>query len=218
MNLGALFYPREDLDGDEIPFDSLFIPYIYREIYFEGIYIDVLNQRYDMTIVDVGANIGVTAQHFKDHAKRLIAVEPSPEHFAALKKNKEYNGWDNVELCNYAIADKDGEMLLSVNKANRTCNSLVVGNGQGHTVKTVAFDTFFKENKLEEIDFMKFDVEGAEDLILRSDGFKKVTDKIKTMVIEFHHPNWTELAQYLIDLGYQARRFKSSAIVVLFTR
>lgn len=241
IELGGLFYPTKDEAGNPVPFESLFIPYIYKEIEFDGLYIDILNQRSDMVIVDVGANIGITANHFRKHAKKLYAIEPSPEHFAALKQNKEFNHWDNVKLLNYALADKDGELEFTQNTLNRTMNTLAVGvddgshqldvklgtvplkmNAQGYdtTVKvaTKSIDHFMEENNIEQVDFMKFDVEGAEDLILRSDGFKKVCDKIKAIEVEFHFPNWRELADYLIDLGYTARRYDCSAIVVLFSR
>lgn len=211
--LKALFYP-----GD-VPFDSLYIPYIYKEIYFDGVYIDVLNQRKDLVIMDVGANIGVTVQHFRDYAKKVYALEPSPEHFEALKKNKEFNKWDNVELFNVALADKDGEMALNMNANNRTCNSLVLSyGGDSVKVKTVAFDTFIEENKIERVDFCKFDVEGAEDMILRSEGFKKVCEKVRAIEIEFHFPSWPQLADYLVSLGYTARQFRTDAVILLFTR
>jgi FkbM family methyltransferase len=220
--LGGLFYPTKDRHGNEIPFDSLFIPYIYREIYFEGLYVDVLNGRKDMTILDIGANIGVTVQHFRNFAKKVYAVEPSTEHFNALKKNKEFNKWDNVEIFKAAIADRDGEMTLRLFDQNRTCHSLVFGEQPGRsdaeTVKTYAFDTFFKENNIDEVDFCKFDVEGAEDLILRSPGFEKIASKIKAIEIEFHFPTYPELVKHLIKLGFNARRYPSSAVVILFTR
>lgn len=218
MALGALFYPKGTKDKP-ISFDTLFIPYIYKEIYFDGLYVDILNGRKDMTILDVGANIGVTVQHFQPYAKKLYAIEPSPEHFEALKKNKEYNGWDNVELFNMALADKDGEMVLHQHSGNRTCNSLVLDyKGEGVTVQTMAFDTFMEQNKIDTVDFCKFDVEGAEDMIFRSDGFKKVCERIKAIEIEFHFPTWTRLADYLQSLGYSVRRYETSGIVLLFTR
>lgn len=224
--LGALFYPSVDQFGNEVPFDSLYIPYIYNEIYFEGVYIDILNGRTDMTIIDVGANIGVTVDHFRKFAKKVYAIEPSPENFAALAKNKEFNNWDNVELHNVAWADKDGEMEFHQSPNNRTTNQLVMGDDHSSSwyleqtvkVKTQAIDTFFKENNITKVDFMKFDPEGAEDLILRSEGFKKVCDKIKAIEIEFHHPDWMNLVEYLKGLGYEPRRYQSSAIIVLFTR
>lgn len=241
--LGALFYPVQDQLGREIPFDSLFIPYIYKEIYFEGVYIDVLNQKKDMVIVDVGANIGVTVDYFRRYAKKLYAIEPSPEHFAALKKNKEFNNWDNVELFNYALADHDGEMSFAQNSGNRTMNTLM-DSGQkdkhGHVILTdgisdrpmikardyqegikvpvKSIDQFFKEAGITHVDFMKFDPEGAEDMILRSEGFKKVAHMIDNIEVEFHFSTWGELVNYMVSLGYKARQYDSSAHIVLFFR
>lgn len=242
IRLGGLFYPKQDQAGNEIPFESLFIPYIYKEIYLEGVYIDVLNGKKDLTIIDVGSNIGITVDHFRPYAKRLYAIEPSPEHFTALKQNKEFNSWDNVELFNVALADKDGEMSFNQNSHNRTMNSLILGEQIDHhkhlikpemkfegeisakgyedsiRVQTKSIDHFFEENNIEHVDFMKFDPEGAEDMILRSEGFKKVVDKIDTIMVEFHFPNWRELVDYMISLGFKARQYESSAVIVLFFR
>lgn len=217
-NLGALFYPTGTKDKP-IPFDSLYIPYIYNEIYFEGVYVDIFNQKKDMVVIDVGANIGVVTQYMRPFCKKLYAIEPSEMHFEALKKNKEFNNWDNVELFKAAMADKDGEMTVNYLDNNLTCNSITNDYGQGgNKCKTYAFDTFMKENKIDTVDFCKFDVEGAEDLILRSDGFKKVTERVKAIEVEFHHPNFMDLVQYMMRLGYKARRYESSAVIVLFTR
>lgn len=242
MKMGAIFYPTEDQAGNKIPFDTLYIPYIYKEIYFEGIYIDILNQKKDLVIVDVGANIGITVQHFQPYAKKLYAIEPSPEHFEALKMNKELNGWNNVELFNIALADKDGVMSFAQNVKNRTMNTLIVGEktredeytvkpeakvgalikARGYDTKidvfTQSIDHFFEQNKIEKVDFMKFDTEGAEDMILRSEGFKKIVDKIDAIMVEFHFPNWMELVSYMTEFGFKARQYESSAKVVLFLR
>ena len=218
MALGALFYPK-GTDENPIKFDNLFIPYIYKEIYIEGLYIDIFNTKKDMVVIDAGANVGIVTQYMRDYAKKVYAVEPSSEHFEALQKNKEYNNWDNVETFNVAFADKDGEMQLNYLPANRTSHSLVNDYKQGgQTVKTVAFDTFFEQNKIDEVDFMKFDVEGSEDMILRSEGFIKVAPKIKAIEIEFHYPTFPSLVEHLMKLGYKARRYDSSAVVILFTR
>jgi len=216
--LNALFYPAGTKEKP-IKFDSLFIPYIYKEIYFDSLYVDIVNGKTDMTIIDVGANIGVTTQYFRDYSKKVYAIEPSSEHFEALKQNKEFNHWDNVEIFKYAIADKNGEMILNTLTSNRTCHSLINDYKQGgEKVKTIKMDTFFEENKIEKCDFMKFDVEGAEDMILRSEGFRKVKDKIDAIEVEFHYPTFPNLVKYMIGLGYTARRYDSSAIVILFLR
>jgi len=218
MALGALFYPK-GTDENPIKFDNLFIPYIYKEIYIEGLYIDILNTKKDMTIMDLGANLGIVTQYMLDNAKKIYAIEPSTEHFEALQKNKEYNNWDNVETFNVAFADKDGEMQLNYLPANRTSHSLVNDYKQGgQTVKTVAFDTFFEQNKIEHIDFIKSDVEGAEDLIYRSEGFLKVAPKIDAIMMEMHYPTFPKLVEHMMSLGYKAKRYDSSAVVILFYR
>ena len=237
--LKALFYP-------DVNFETLFIPHIYREIYLDKIYADVFKNKQpgSMTIVDVGANIGIVTQYMRPFARKLYAIEPSSEHFEALAKNKEFNDWDNVEIFKVAIADKDGEMNFAQNTQNRTMNSLMVSNHhdrdtdklilydgisnkpmvsvRGYDIKTKvptkSIDHFFEENKIDQVDFMKFDVEGAEDLILRSEGFKKIAEKIKAIEVEFHFPTWKELVAYMIGLGFTAKQYKSSAIVLLFSR
>ena len=75
-----------------------------------------------------------------------------------------------------------------------------------------------KENKIKEVDFVKMDVEGAEESILKSEGFTSVCHLIKAIEIEFHFPSYPELIEHMIKLGYSARRYESSAIVILFTR
>ncbi len=220
-NLGALFYPK-GTEEKPVAFESLFIPYIYKEIYLEGLYLDIFNQKplRSMTIMDVGANIGVVTQYMQPYAKTLYSIEPSTEHFEALSKNVEFNGWDNVKPFKMAISDTDGEADLHLFDANHTCHSIVNQYAKGETekVKTQTFETFFKENNIEQIDFCKFDVEGAEDTILRSNSFKNIASKIKAIEIEFHYPTYPELVKLMIDLGFSARRYESSAIVILFVR
>ena len=211
--LKALFY-------SDVPFEQTYIPYIYKEIYFDGIYVDVLNQKKDLVIIDVGANIGIITDYMRPYAKKIYSIEPSTEHFEALKQNKEYNKWDNVEIFKLAISDKDGEMDLSLNMKNRTCHSLVEDwqFKKKEKVKTMRFDTFMKENKIGEVDFVKFDVEGAEDMILRSEGFVNIAQKIKAIEIEFHYKTFPGLIKQMESLGFQGRRYDCSSIVVLFTR
>ncbi len=219
IKLGGLFFPIENEYG-EIPWDTLYIPYIYKEIWIDGIYIDVLNGLKDATILDIGANIGIITEHMRAHAKKIYAVEPASEHFAALKQNKEFNNWDNVEIFNYAITDKDGEAVLNKSRGNRTCNTLVqeYKSGEKQKVKGVAMDTFFKENNITSVDFCKMDIEGSEELVLRSEGFKKVAPKIKSIMLEFHFKNWPKLVEHMGTLGFKHRIYQSDAIVVLFHR
>jgi len=210
--LKALFYP-------DVSFNSLYIPYIYKEIYFENVYADIFNQNHNMVIIDVGANIGIVTQYMRDYAKKVYAIEPASKHFKALKKNKKYNKWDNVEIFKMAIADRNGRMRLNNYNDNLTMYSITTNYHQGwELVDTMAIDTFFKKNDIDNVDFMKLDVEGAEDLILRSKGFRKVVSKIKAIEIEFHLPFGEELIKYMVGFGYKAKKIPADANIVLFRR
>jgi len=217
--LNALFYPAGTKEKP-IKFDSLYIPYIYKEIYFEGVYTDIFTGKKDMTVIDVGANIGVVTQYMREFAKIIYAIEPSPEHFEALKKNVEFNKWTNVKPFQLALSNKDGKAMLNQLDQNRTSHSLAIEyKGDQVEVDTMCFDTFLEKNKIKgDIDFVKFDVEGAEDMILRSEGFKKIAHRIKAIEVEFHFPTFPDLVQYMMSLGFEARRYDSSAVIVLFTR
>lgn len=218
--LKALFYP-----GD-VPFDSLFIPAIYHEIYYDSIYLDIMNvldkEKKDPIVVDVGSNIGITVQHFREHAKKVYAIEPATEHFEALSKNKEFNHWDNVELFKLAIAEDNGKADLKFYQNNRTSHSLVyssnVSPGDHEEVETMTVNTFLDANKIKHVDFMKMDIEGAEDKVLRSKDFAEASKIIDNIMLEFHYPNFPELINIMIELGYNARRYPCSAIVVDFAK
>jgi len=71
--LGAIYYPKGTEDKP-IPFDSLYLPYIWKEIYFDGIYLDIFNTKKDMVVLDVGANIGLVTQYMRDFAKKVYAI------------------------------------------------------------------------------------------------------------------------------------------------
>jgi FkbM family methyltransferase len=216
--LGALFFPGE------VPFDSLYIPAILKEIYIEGIYTDVFNEvkENSMVIMDVGANIGLVTNYMRKWAKKIYAFEPASEHFEALSKNKEFNHWDNVEVFHQAMADHKGELELRLYEKNRTSHSLVIlpdnDNPKIEKVPTTTFADFFKENKVDVVDFVKFDVEGSEGMILLSPSFVSVADKIKAIEIEFHFPDYMKLVEHLIHLGFKAKRYECTAIVMLFYR
>ena len=210
----------------DIPFKNLYIPHIYKEIYFDKIYTGIFENKKDMVIIDVGANIGIITRFMRDFAKTIYSIEPSPENFEALKKNVEFNEWDNVIPFNFALSDKDGKANFNIWLKNRTGNSLVYTFGAASARKTVEvdtkrFDTFFAENNIGEVDFVKLDVEGAEDMILYSDGFKNIADKIKSIMVEFHFarsdkPRTARLVQHITSFGFKEK--KCAEIISLFTR
>ena len=112
------------------------------------------------------------------------------------------------------IIPRLSELLInSVKKRTKGKVGIAFSGGVDSTLLAFICSKLNVEFKLYNVGY-----EGAEDLILRSEGFKKVAEKIKAIEVEFHYPTWAQLVQYMTELGYQARRYESSAIIVLFTR
>jgi len=226
MPLSALFYPK-GTEEKPIKFEELYIPYIYNEIYFDGVYLDVINslkhsgkKKEDITILDIGANIGVISQYLREFGK-VYSVEPSTEHFEALKKNKEFNGWDDVEIFNYAIAHEEGEMSFHHNEDNLTCNSLVMGFAKEHEdkVKTKGMMDFFKDAGIKHVDFCKMDIEGGEELVIPSKQFAEACQHIDCIEIAFHLPDFTKHLKTMEKIGFKtARRYQCAEILFIFTK
>jgi len=217
--LKAIFYP-----GD-VPFDTLFIPSIFYEIYYDSVYLDVLNvldkEKKNPVIVDVGANIGLTVNHFLDHAAKIYAIEPATENFEALKKNKEFNHWDKVELFNTAIWVDDRGAEMRIYSKNHTSNSIVFRgeiDRDFERVPTITLNNFLKDNNIKHVDFMKFDVEGAEKEVLMSADFDEASKIIDNIMVEFHFPDFPEQVNHLIKLGYKARRYPCAATIIDFAK
>lgn len=221
----ALFYP-------EVEWGTLRIPSIYSEIYGDGLY-SVLGDKRDLVIVDAGANIGIVTAHMRENAKKIYAIEPSPLEFEALEANKVFNEWGNVEVFQFALSDTDGEVDFFVNPINRTGSTLRKAPGmigeRGFEnpekyysppikVKTKRLSTFLREQNIERVDFMKMDIEGAEGEVLCDPEFASIADRIDSMLVEFHYPNWRDVAEIIKSYGYTAYKFKTEAIVCLFAK
>jgi len=215
--LKALFYPVGTTENP-ISFESLYIPWIFKEIYFEKVYRSLIGNK-DLTIIDFGGNIGLVTMYMRQFAKIVYTMEPSSEHYEALEMNKKANGWDNVELFKMALSDKNGKTKLGKQPENLTMNSITSGYSEGEMVKTVTIDKFFKDNKIKHVDFIKLDIEGAEEQVLMGKGFKKVSPMIDAIEVEFHTPNWTNITGYMVNvLGYNASKFNTDATILLFSR
>jgi FkbM family methyltransferase len=115
-----------------------------------------------MTIVDVGANIGIyTILMAKavGASGRVYAVEPSTENLELLYKNIELNGLNNVQVIPFAAGMNPQLRKFYLNEAS-TRNSFYRSSATISTieVKEIPLDSVIKEP----VDFVKIDVEGGE--------------------------------------------------------
>jgi FkbM family methyltransferase len=124
------------------------------------------------TFVDIGANIGAYSLFVAARAggsARILAIEPQPEIFDRLTYNISQNPFGTVKAVACAVADKAGELTLFLDPRNKGESSVkIVGSSQAGSVKVPAVSLLdlLRAERFFNVDAIKLDVEGAEDLIL----------------------------------------------------
>jgi FkbM family methyltransferase len=128
------------------------------------------------TVLDVGANIGVTAvmSGFLVGDGRVVAMEPVPETFRHLQLNTERSGLTNVTCLRAAAGSEEGEVELvtqtGANVAAFVGYEHVLERYRGyeaHAAPVVPLDQVAADQHLDRVDFIKVDVEGYELEVLR---------------------------------------------------
>jgi FkbM family methyltransferase len=135
------------------------------------------NVKPGMVAVDVGANIGAhtltLAQCVGAHG-RVHAFEPTRV-FDTLSHNVRQNGFtDRTKLNHCAVGDRDGTIrLLSCKPGLELFTSREIplvpeaSTGEYADYPLVTLDSYASMNHIDSIDFLKVDVEGAEELVFR---------------------------------------------------
>jgi len=117
-------------------------------------------------VLDAGANVGVfTRKALWAGAAKVIAIEPGPENLECLRRNFAAEIADGrVVIYPKGIWDKDDVLKLSVDPASSARDSFVrpIDNAQFIEAPLTTVDELVAELKLPRVDFIKMDIEGAE--------------------------------------------------------
>jgi len=148
-------------------------------------------------IVDLGANEGYYALRMKrlDPGARVIAVEPVAENMELLRRNLQANGISNVDTIEAAVTDRDGTVELETYPHVGTVASTDIGafprpwidpaRIRRRQVRSVPLETVLGLAG-GEVDILKLDVEGSEEVILRAGA--KALGRVWRVVCECHGP------------------------------
>jgi len=147
------------------------------------------------TVIDVGANIGVTGIMAGVLAApgRVVAVEPVPETFVHLEQNIANSKIDGLTCVNAAIGATEGTVKL-VTRSGSNFAAFVGYEGvldryvgyDEYEARVLTVDRLVEEQSLTAVDFMKIDVEGYELEVLR--GAVSVLAKHRPVVfLEVNH-------------------------------
>jgi FkbM family methyltransferase len=146
------------------------------------------------SILDIGACEGeftdLARAYFQSETHWLVEADPE----LAKKLEVKYRGIPGCEVIQAAITDHTGEATLRVNEHRPSSSVLPIGVRTGEVfgksmrevrevnVPALTLDELFAEQKIEAVDLMKVDIQGAEKLMIRG-GVKALT-KVRTIYIE----------------------------------
>lgn len=170
----------------------------------------------DGTIIDVGANIGQTslwiAQFFEQKNITIFSFEPYPSTFKKLEENIRLNKYRNIQIFNVALGNNEGELEM-VEDCDTNSGGFRAYNPDFHqevkkttVVKIKKLDQYL--NELNDVVFVKIDVEGFEMEVLK--GAKGLLSKYRPKLfielidknLKAQNSSSIELVNFLHEIGY----------------
>ena len=162
--------------------------HLFREIFVARIYGVPLQARAP-TIIDCGSNIGMSILYFKSvyPQARIIGFEPHPVVYAVLSRNIANNAPLSVTLHRKALGSHAGELPFFVNaKDDGALNMGLFADRRTSREISVEVDVLSSYVDAE-IDLLKLDIEGAEEMVLEELAHSGKLRSIRNIVCEFHH-------------------------------
>ncbi|HLO86425.1 MAG TPA: FkbM family methyltransferase [Nostocaceae cyanobacterium] len=166
-----------------------------------------------MTVIDVGANVGVytfSAALKVGSEGKVLAVEPFSVCVRCLQETCRINQLSWVKVCAGAASDTQSSIKLLLHSANEL-NQVIVGDaaenlspGSFEEVPCFTLDSLIEQEGIENVDFLKIDAEGHEMAVLA--GSQQLINQFFPVIlyenIAGSQGSNVEVAQYLSNLGY----------------
>jgi FkbM family methyltransferase len=123
------------------------------------------------SVADLGANLGMYALEFSELAGpsgKVYSVEPIASNFQILEAVVRKRGLANVQIYRAAIGSQAGRQEMIIPNRNGFTGFYAAhfnrGSEEGsiETVDVFALDDLWKQNEIQNLDFIKTDVAGAE--------------------------------------------------------
>ena len=174
------------------------------------------------TCWDIGANIGfytcLFAAQVGDNGT-VVAFEPASRTYGYLKENISLNQFTNVTVVNKGLGDKREQRHLYYSEAGLAEGTASLkydhGRAASERVTLDTIDNLFRE--LSAPNFVKIDVEGYQLEVLKGGEYYLKTyaplliAELKD-VGETNRDTFTEIEEYVTDLGYQLYEIRKHSI------
>jgi FkbM family methyltransferase len=165
-------------------------------------------------VVDAGACLGIytiAAGKLVGESGRVLSFEPGVESFPVLERNIKLNCLRNIRAFRMALSNSEGKARLYHNVYSITCHSLGADpqlSDGFEEVATTTIDRVLEQEGIDRVDFLKMDVEGSEELVLR--GARSLLRRARPVILFEINPKAIEqlgLTKYgtwniLDGLGY----------------
>ena len=134
-------------------------------------------------IIDCGANLGMSIIYFKELYPKanITAFEADDYIFSFLKKNMQSFRYEDVEIVNKAVWNKEEELTFFAEGGAGGRLELLGKEKNIKNVKTIRLKNWLKNKK---VDFLKMDVEGAEFEVI--EDCRDELKNVETIFIEYH--------------------------------
>ena len=141
-------------------------------------------------ILDLGSNVGFTSFDYATlyPTCRIIAVEMDDENVALSKRNLEMVS-ENCTVKNAAIWFENREITYAKGEeewAYKAEPDLAQTKEKLHTVRALTIDKIMEDFGIDWVDFVKMDIEGAEDKVIHQGA--AWLKKIGSLNMEIHAP------------------------------
>ena len=154
------------------------------EVFAERIY--PLPSGRGRTVIDIGAHIGCFTLLAASAGHRVLALEPSPENFAILRRNVQRNRFTNVELVQAAVGARrqSGQLVLPDDRTHTGRFSLFPGRGKRTVpVPVTTLVEILCTAGIGRVALLKLDCQGSEYEILYSAG-ARLLQRVDSIAVE----------------------------------
>jgi FkbM family methyltransferase len=137
-------------------------------------------------VVDLGAGVGfetVLFQKLVGEAGKVFAVEAHPETASLLGLLCSKNNFKNVVVSQTAIGGSIGTVYIE-DRNNHDANSIRGNRADGIEVSLMTFDQFVRENEIKRINYLKINIEGAEEDAIQ--GMEESIKIVENLAVSCH--------------------------------
>ena len=218
-----LYYDTERISKNrrqlQIGVGSIVIESFMRQIYFDS----TVGPKTGDVAFDLGAFIGSqTLQMSKIVGDSGYVYSFEPVAYRTLKKNLEVNGLSNCKVVPEAVSNVDGEACIEITDSLVASRIISSEKTKGPSKKiqripTITLDHFAENEKIQKVDFIKMDIEGAEELAIL--GSERIIKKFrpKWSIASYHRDSENDLqhlklVKLLRSYGYKTKERDSTHI------